>query len=611
MMRGTGFLAIVILLVPTALIIDVPEGSAGGYQNGDYAKMDSWPMYGGDPSHSRRIPYNLRDDLLLHRVWSTRITENFFGYITMSESKILYASTHEGDLVAVNELGSILWRYDGSGQSYDCCPAVGPDGTIYYTTDDYHIHAVYPNGTQRWKINTGAGVVTSSPPIVSENGTVYVGTGRNGLYAIDPNGSILWIADIEENLYYAPAMDNDGNIYVNSAGGEVFKVYPNGSVDWSVYLGAYAHCCLALTDNYEVIIGNDEGSLFCIRNDGTVRWEIDINGRMTESASIGYDGRIFVATESGVLISLDETGEILWNISFDRLIGEPVVDIDGSVYICADSFYKISQNGTMIFELDIGSWFCPVIASTDTVYCIDYRSAISRFNMTRSYPPSVNRSVEHADMITIFWDPPAGNTPDEITGYRLIRTNDYHSNPVIVGETVHTNLNDTPPRSPEAYHYQVVTLSIYGESEPSPPFRVYYTGQRSAPDIFWIRLYTRNVDNGIQLIMSSERMDEILRIDIFRSEDDDGNFRYLDSVYYPYFDYVDTDVREGTLYLYHCIGYDGSNKNSESDIDGNTYSAPDPDPDPDVGLFLALLMIVMIFTAVFGAVVYLVLRRLK
>ncbi|MEN3041771.1 MAG: PQQ-binding-like beta-propeller repeat protein, partial [Fervidobacterium sp.] len=60
-------------------------------------------------------------------------------------------------------------------------PAIGSDGTIYVGSSDYYfseysyLHAINPDGTLKWKYQTG-GLISSSPAIGSD-GTIYFGNG--------------------------------------------------------------------------------------------------------------------------------------------------------------------------------------------------------------------------------------------------------------------------------------------------------------------------------------------------------------------------------------------------------------------------------------------------
>lgn len=60
----------------------------------------------------------------------------------------------------------ITYNYHGSP------PVIGPDGTIYVGSDPGYLFAVWPDGTERWRVPTSAPFYQA--PAVAADGTVYV-----------------------------------------------------------------------------------------------------------------------------------------------------------------------------------------------------------------------------------------------------------------------------------------------------------------------------------------------------------------------------------------------------------------------------------------------------
>ena len=66
----------------------------------------------------------------------------------------------------------------------DSTPQIGTDGTIYLGSNDNNLHAVMPNGKEKWKFKTGGDV---SSPTIELDGTIYFGSRDKNFYAIvDP-----------------------------------------------------------------------------------------------------------------------------------------------------------------------------------------------------------------------------------------------------------------------------------------------------------------------------------------------------------------------------------------------------------------------------------------
>ena len=61
---------------------------------------------------------------------------------------------------------------------------------IYVGSDDYYLHALNPDGSLKWKYQTGS--IVNSSPAVAPDGTIYVGSSDYYLYALNPDGSLKW-----------------------------------------------------------------------------------------------------------------------------------------------------------------------------------------------------------------------------------------------------------------------------------------------------------------------------------------------------------------------------------------------------------------------------------
>ena len=78
--------------------------------------------------------------------------------------------------------GGLRWKFLTNDLG-DSSPVVATDGTIYYGSNDGHVYAINPDGTQKWSVSTGPIVYTSVS--VGLDGTVYEGTISGKFYAID------------------------------------------------------------------------------------------------------------------------------------------------------------------------------------------------------------------------------------------------------------------------------------------------------------------------------------------------------------------------------------------------------------------------------------------
>jgi outer membrane protein assembly factor BamB len=137
------------------------------------------------------------------------------------------------------------------------------------------VHAVGPDGTQRWKMPIPDGDKVAAPLTGALNSTVYV-RGERGLYAASPEGKWLWKRDLAGK---GPA----GPIYGPIA-------LPDSSV--AVLVGAR--------------------QLLGFEHDGTPRWDVQLpEGDVTAAPATAANGHVLVATTAGIY-SISPGGEIVW-----------------------------------------------------------------------------------------------------------------------------------------------------------------------------------------------------------------------------------------------------------------------------------------------------------
>lgn len=107
-------------------------------------------------------------------------------------------------LGAFNENGNQLWSFFEPPTNTLTAPDAGPDGTIYMVRNLIELHAVNPDGTQRWLLTQSdiLGEGNSAGPVASpDNRTIVLGAridfGRPGLIkAYSTDGNLLWNVEL-------------------------------------------------------------------------------------------------------------------------------------------------------------------------------------------------------------------------------------------------------------------------------------------------------------------------------------------------------------------------------------------------------------------------------
>jgi uncharacterized delta-60 repeat protein len=252
-----------------------------------------------------------------------------------------------GQLVALNSSGSVLWRYPSVTPSVPAysTPTIGSDGTIYFGANDNKVYAINSNGTLKWSFTTGN--IVGSSPALSCDGVLYVGGFDKKLYALDASsGALNWQFSVGFPIASSPAIGLDGNIYVGNIGfpaetghiaGEVIAVPSTGPIN--------------------VTVGNPNGEALW-------RFADPLFGYFDSSPTIGPDGTVYCGTDwTGTLFALDpRTGKAKWSnqvnpafispSEFNSLEAAPAIDTQGNLYIGSrdGNVYCISSSGSTLWH---------------------------------------------------------------------------------------------------------------------------------------------------------------------------------------------------------------------------------------------------------------------
>lgn len=267
----------------------------------------------------------------------------------IDENGTIYVGTESAStkyLLAIRPDGTKKWGVPNGYMS--STPTIGDDGIIYFSEqyfDDGSINAFYPNKTKKWEFYTSDEALYSSPAI-GLDGTIYCGSHDNYLYALNPNGTLKWKFDTGTWVHGSPTIAEDGTVYIGAdSPSYLFALNPdNGSVIWSVDLGG-VWGAPAIDDEGILYVGDWYMNFYAIYPNGTIKWSYDAPGRVWfSSAALSADGNIYFGTISenggvGSFVALDREGHELWVKYGGNYASSPIIDESGTVYVCVEHDY--------------------------------------------------------------------------------------------------------------------------------------------------------------------------------------------------------------------------------------------------------------------------------
>ena len=426
-----------------------------------------WPMFHHDLRHTGLSPYDTSDNPGKLR-WKFK-TE----YYVLSSSPaigsngIIYIGSADHYLYAINPNGTLKWKFQTGYELYSS-PAIDSDGTIYVGSDDHYLYAINPDGTLKWKFHTGDAVFSS--PAIGNDGTIYVGSTDHYLYAINPDGTLKWKFQTGYYVSSSPAIDSDGTIYVGSNDYYLYAINPDGTLKWDFQTGDGVPSSPAIGGDGTIYVGSEDNYIYAINPDGTLKWRFRTGDWVLSSPAIGKDGTIYVHSNDSYLYAINPDGTLKWKFQMGYCafsFSSPAIGSDGTIYVGSDDdyLYAINPDGTLKWKFQTRDhvFSSPAIGSDGTIYVGSLDGYLYAIGTVPPSPPQ-NLTASRGDGYVILrWKPPLNNGGASVTEYRVYRDGN------LIGSVSGRKLqyNDTQVNMKETHTYYVTAVNTAGESNRS------------------------------------------------------------------------------------------------------------------------------------------------
>jgi outer membrane protein assembly factor BamB len=104
-------------------------------------------------------------------------------------------------------------------------PVLAPDGTIYAYSDELGLMALSPEGAKLWSLPTNHPYGPPDSFVVDAAGSVFFGT-NSLIWSVSSKGKILWTHALPSSIRSFPSMDAQGRLYVSCNDRRVYVIGP-------------------------------------------------------------------------------------------------------------------------------------------------------------------------------------------------------------------------------------------------------------------------------------------------------------------------------------------------------------------------------------------------
>ena len=424
MNRRRDFMALLGSLAVALAWLLQPEGTPGAV-----AAADPWPMYGHDSAHTGRSAANGPNTVDLRWSYSlgVRARDNASpvvgpdGSVYMPSESGFFAINPDGTLkwkkwdststgtglapavgitgtvYVVRALGpgepgwpgdalyalgpangDILWSYTISRTTYGS-PTLGADGTIYIgsAASPSSLYALHPNGTLKWRWDSGSSCWIESSPAIGPSGDLYFHHNCLGLVALNSNGQQQWIRSGLGEAFNSPSVGPDGTIYIGDTSG-FYATNPDGTHRWQVSVSnwMYQASSAISADGSTIYRGDNGGILYAFDSSGSIRWQYDtgIRGPIFAAPALAANGIVYFTQEWSSSVGPDDRGylyalrasdgALLWRNEIGWSSASPAIAANGTLYASGDD----AAGNEVLYAFRCADGVCavPTITPTNT-----------------------------------------------------------------------------------------------------------------------------------------------------------------------------------------------------------------------------------------------------
>lgn len=315
-------------------------------------------------------------------LWTAPTAPGDYDGVSLSPSGVLYALGDRVTAHAVSLDGSVRWR-SAIGAFVGHPPAIGADGTIYYghiSADDGSrggLVAVEPNGDRKWLFATGASASrfhVHGGPAIGPDGTIYFVSEEpeRVFYAVRPDGTLKWRSptrtDGSASRFFTHAVlvgdslvvavdrepSSDGRPW---AGVLVAVAAADGALRWTAFISStgppFNQHAPAIGDDATIYVARTS-QFVAVRPDGTELWRR--NTRMASGSPTIGNNRLYLASANGGATEFTLAGDSVraFGSPHSAYLSSVTLGANGVLYVAGlDTLYSYDAAGSLRFATPV------------------------------------------------------------------------------------------------------------------------------------------------------------------------------------------------------------------------------------------------------------------
>lgn len=288
-------------------------------------------------------------------------------------------NTGFSDIRAAYVEGEEPWMFQ-TGKGIFSTPVIDDKGTIYVGSADHYFYALNPDGTLKWKYETGeiidsAGALSAFNPTAGYSAITFIsGDGNMYRFRIDDvpmEQRKIWTfeAELRPGVSYNRwfegnvAVGPDGTLYAGNTNFNYYAVNPDGTLKWTYETASNNWSQAAFANDGTIFWGSLDTYIRGVSPEGKELWRTRTLGFIAASAAVGSDGTVYMGGFDSNLYALDpKKGDVKWKFgASDHIYSSAALDRDAAGTTTAIYFgsadgtlYALRPDGSLIWKYDTG-----------------------------------------------------------------------------------------------------------------------------------------------------------------------------------------------------------------------------------------------------------------